>query len=115
MLGDACRMLQSPEWRQLAEKDQVINEASLRKLMRGQTIRPQHQYWLEFKDLSTAKNRLRGQSDAGFILEERVFDKFMVGLDWCSQLMRLQTASQALVIVSVENEAMIGCLFGVQF
>jgi hypothetical protein len=101
------------EWTSFVKSDRPVNESNVRKMMRGQpTVKSHHQYWLNFTDENALKRRLLGHTDAHFTIEERAFDIFTLGLDWCSmQLLRQQKPLEVAVIVTVGDERMLGCLF----
>lgn len=107
MLGDSHSIVFGAEWRQqhLSNGNVVINEALLRKLMRGQAVRGGYQYWLQFSDALALSRRCgEGCTDVSFTREERRADKFMLGADWYSQLVRAQMPWQVLVVLSLGVE-----------
>jgi hypothetical protein len=119
MLGDARSMMFDDAWRcQPRDRVAVVNEDTLRKLMRGQRVFAQRQYWLVFDDADAMCARLAGRPGDGaptHRVEERQQDRFALTMDCYAGMVRAQTATQALVVVALRDKAMLGCLFDVRF
>lgn len=111
-LGDAVRVTLAKEWYLQYNSDNMppLNESFLRKLMPRGSLRANRQYWIQFDDIDTLKKRVMGET-VEFQTEERCLDRFMLGLDWCSQLLGKQSATQASVILTVNKEPVMVCLF----
>lgn len=112
-LGDAAHIILANEWYSQYNNDRMppLNDAFLRKLMRPRPLlQASRQYWIEFQDIETLKKRALGES-IEYQIEERCLDPFKLGVDWCSSLLRKQNATQASVILTVDKEPVVACLF----
>ena len=110
-LGDACTTVYSSDW-QRDTNHISINEASLRKLMRGQNIKPAHQYWAHFEDVQSLHHCLVQRSAGAFpVINEKPVDRFMLGLDWLSGVLRALQSHQVVVILAVADCPQMTCTF----
>lgn len=112
-LGDAHTMVSAPGWRAVIDDSALLlNEATLRKLMRGQSIKSAHQYWLQFDSVHALRQCLT--ENAGWpVVEEKPIDAYMLGLDWLSNALRALSGWHVAVVLAVDSQPLTVCKFRV--
>ena len=112
-LGDAHTMVNAPDWRAVIDDDSLmINEATLRKLMRGQVIKNKQQYRLQFDSVHALRQCLT-DNDGWPVVEETPIVAFTLGLDWLSSALRALMDWHVAVVLVVDAQPLTVCKFRV--
>jgi hypothetical protein len=111
-LGDSQCTHNAPDYRQLLGDDasRLLNEATLRKLMRVQPIKSGHQYWIHFSDAQSLWHCVEKRG-VPLSIEEKAVDRFTLGLDWLSNMLRTLNSWQVAVVVAIDESPLLVCTF----
>lgn len=112
-LGDAQTTVNAPDYHQLVglvEPSVLLNEATVRKLMRRQPVRSGHQYWLHFPCAQALWSLVESRGEAARI-EERPVERFALGMDWLAAVLRNMQQWQVAVVVAVDDVPLLVCTF----